>query len=41
MGIYDQALTEDKIEWNFNAKGLTVSPENKLATAWRKIKVSR
>ena len=34
MGIYDQALTEDGVEQNFNAKGLAVSPKNKLATAW-------
>ena len=39
VGIYDKALTEDEIERNFNAKGLAVSPQKKLATAWGEIKV--
>ena len=41
VGIYDRALTEDEVERNFNAKGLDVSPQKKLAIAWGKIKVSR
>ena len=41
LGIYDRALTDDEIERNFNAKGLAVSPQKKLAIAWGEIKVSR
>ena len=41
VGIYDRALTEDEIERNFNAKGLAVSPQQKLAITWGEIKVSR
>ena len=41
VGIYDRALTDDEIERNFNAKGLAVNPEKKLAIAWGEIKVSR
>ena len=41
VGIYDRALTEDEVERNFNAKGLAVSPQEKLAITWGEIKVSR
>ena len=41
LGIYDRALTDDEIERNFNAKGLAVSPQKKLAITWGEIKVSR
>lgn len=41
VGIYDRALTEDEIERNYNAKGLAVSPQKKLAITWGEIKVSR
>ena len=41
VGIYDRTLTEDEVERNYNAKGLAVSPQNKLATAWGEIKASR
>lgn len=41
VGIYDRALTEDEVERNFNAKGLAVSPQKKLAIAWGEIKVLR
>lgn len=41
VGIYNRALTDDEIEWNFNSEGLAVSPQKKLAIAWGEIKVSR
>ena len=41
VGIYNRTLTEDEVKRNFNAKGLAVNPENKLATAWGEIKASR
>ena len=41
VGIYDRELTADEVERNFDANGLAVSPEKKLAIAWGKIKISR
>ena len=41
VGIYDRALTDDEIERNYNAKGLAVSPQKKLAITWGEIKASR
>ena len=41
LGIYDRALTDDEIERNFNAKGLAVSPQERLAIVWGDLKVSR
>ncbi|MCE2403380.1 LamG domain-containing protein [Candidatus Poribacteria bacterium] len=41
VGIYNRALTDNEIEWNFNSEGLAVSPQKKLAIAWGEIKVSR
>ena len=41
VGIYNRALTADEVELNFDAKGLAVSPQKKLAVAWGEIKVSR
>ena len=41
VGIYDRALTEDEVERNFNANGLAVSPQKKLAIAWGELKVLR
>ncbi len=41
VGIYNRALTADEVERNFDAKGLAVSPEKKLAIAWGEIKVLR
>lgn len=39
VGIYDRALTENEVKRNFDAKGLAVSPQKKLAIAWGEIKV--
>lgn len=41
VGIYNRALTESEIETNFNAQGLAVSPQGKLAVVWGEIKSSR
>lgn len=41
VGIYDRALTEDEVERNFDAKGLAVNPQKKLAITWGEIKVLR
>lgn len=41
VGIYDRALTEDEVKRNFSAKGLAVSPQEKLAITWGEIKISR
>lgn len=41
VGIYNRALTENEIETNFNAQGLAVSPQGKLAVVWGEIKSSR
>ncbi len=38
VGIYNRVLTENEIETNFNAQGLAVSPQKKLAIAWGEIK---
>lgn len=39
VGIYDRVLTEDEVERNYNAKGLAVNPQNKLAITWGELKV--
>ena len=41
VGIYDRALTADEVKRNYNAKGLAVSPQKKLAITWGEIKISR
>lgn len=41
VGIYNRALSDDEIRQNFNANGLDVSPQEKLAIVWGAIKVSR
>lgn len=38
VGIYNRVLTENEIERNFKSEGLTVSPKEKLAIVWGKIK---
>lgn len=39
--IYESALSEEEVKQNYNAKGLAVNLNNKLARLWGKIKVSR
>ncbi len=41
VGIYNRVLTEDEIEFNYNAEGLAVNPQKKLAITWSEIKVAR
>ena len=39
--IYSRALTADEVEQIFEAEGLPVQPQGKLATRWAQIKSSR
>lgn len=41
VAIYNRVLTENEIERNYNAKGLSVNAEKKLAIAWGEIKRSK
>ena len=41
VAIYNRPLSADEVKANFNAKGLAVWPEGKLATLWGRIKTRR
>jgi hypothetical protein len=42
VGIYEKALSEKEVKQNYQSTGFTaVNPNNKLATCWGKVKVSR